>query len=107
MNSKKKNLIPLFIVLTCFFALFSYPFVRSSVAALFYEHYTSDDYSYATFFSVVTLMVFISISNFLQNKIGIQKLYFGTTCIMIALLGGSFLGIQAGIKEFALSLIHI
>ena len=104
MDTQHTKRVTALIALTYFFILLSYPLVRSSSSALFYEYYTADDYSFATFIGVIVLMVFIGVSNFLQNRIGIQKLYLGTGIVSIGMLGISYLGLQAGIKEFAYAL---
>ncbi len=53
-----------------FFALFSYPFTRSVAQSVFYDYYTAQDYSLATFYSVIALVVAIFASNSLQKKMG-------------------------------------
>ena len=60
---------------TYFLTLFSYPMVRSSVGATFYEYYTSKDYPFATFIAIVALIGIIQLSNTIQEKIGIRKLF--------------------------------
>jgi AAA family ATP:ADP antiporter len=93
-----------FIFLTYFFALFSYPFVRGSTGAIFYESYSSNEYSFATFIAIVALIFIIFISSKLQAKIGVHKLYLllGSATI-IALLGFHYLH-AAGIKPMAYGL---
>lgn len=68
-----KNSIAIFA--TYFLTLFSYPMVRSSVGATFYEYYTSKDYPFATFIAIVALIGIIQFSNAIQEKIGIRKLF--------------------------------
>lgn len=68
-----KNSIAIFT--TYFFTLFSYPMVRSSIGATFYEYYTAKDYPFATFIAIVALIVIIQLSNIIQEKIGIRKLF--------------------------------
>src|SRR5690554_2538239 len=63
------------IFLAYFFTLFSYPFTRSVSQSLFYDYYTAQDYSLATFFSVITLIVAIFMANSIQEKLGAQKLF--------------------------------
>ena len=69
----KKNTFYLFC--TYFFALLSYPFVRASTSAIFYESYTANEYSLATFVAVVVLIIAIVLSNKVQQRIGIHNLY--------------------------------
>lgn len=96
-----------FIFLTYFFALFSYPLARSSIGAIFYESYTANDYSFATFVSVVMLIFVVSFSNKIQKKIGIHKLYtaIGVTTVTSIIL--SFLIYQAGYQPMAYVLFAI
>lgn len=49
--------------------------VRSSIGATFYEYYTAKDYPFATFIAIVALIVIIQLSNIIQEKIGIRKLF--------------------------------
>ena len=97
-NFKK---ITFFISLSLFFILLSYPLVRSASTALFYEHYSANDYSYATFIGVVALMVLIFMSNKLQGRIGAQHLYFLTSLLSIFTLAGSLWGLQMNFKPAA------
>lgn len=69
----KKNSV--FIFLSYFFTLFSYPFTRSVSQSIFYDHYTAQDYSLATFFSVLALTAAIFLCNRVQERIGAQKLF--------------------------------
>ena len=93
-----------FIFLTYFFAIFSYPFVRSSTGAIFYESYSSNEYSFATFIAIAFLIIIIFISNKVQEKIGIHKLYalIGAGTI-ICLLGFHYLH-SIGFKPMAYGL---
>jgi AAA family ATP:ADP antiporter len=98
-NDVKK--ISKYIFLTYFFVLFSYPLVRSASSAIFYEAYSSNEYSFATFVSVVALMIMIGINNKFQNKYGVHKLYFGCGLLTIVALILAFIGYKSGIKEMA------
>lgn len=93
-----------FIFLTYFFVLFSYPLVRSATGAIFYDVYTSAQYSFATFIGVVALMVIIGINNKLQAKVGVHKLYLATGIFSILTLLVSFFGYKYGIKWMAYAL---
>lgn len=88
--SFKKNAF--YIFLTYFFILFSYPMVRSSVGAIFYEYYSSQNYSLATFNSILALIFIIHISNKAQEKIGVRFL-FSVICFIstLVMLGAYFL----------------
>jgi AAA family ATP:ADP antiporter len=79
----KKNAF--YIFLTYFFILFSYPMVRSSIGAIFYEHYTSQNYSLATFNSILALIFIIHLSNKAQEKIGV-RLLFSLICVFTTLI---------------------
>lgn len=107
MNQPNVKRVTALICLTYFFILLSYPLVRSSSSAFFYEYYTAGDYSFATFIGVMVLMAFIAGSNFLQNIVGVQKLYLGIGLVSMGMLLGSYLGLHFGIKQFAYSLFAI
>ncbi len=108
-----KNLTPelkkngMWIFITYFFALFSYPLARSSTGAFFYESYTSNQYSFATFVSVVVLILVISVSNKIQKKIGIHNLYglIGILTVLTFLV--AFFLHQNGMKTMAYALFAI
>lgn len=101
----KKN--GFYIFLTYFFALFSYPLARSSTGAIFYESYSANDYSYATFISVVVLIFVISISNKIQKRIGIHKLYSAIGILTVISMLAAFFAHQAGLKPMAYTLFAI
>ncbi len=103
----KLKKISFYIFLTYFFVLFSYPLVRSSAGAIFYDVYSSAEYSFATFIGVVVLMVMIAINNHLQSRIGVQKLYLFTGIFTILAFILAFIGHKAGIKEMAYVLFAI
>lgn len=90
-----------FLFLTYFFVLFSYPLVRSATGAIFYEAYTSADYSFATFIGVIALMVIIGINNTLQARFGIHKIYFFTGIFSVVIFLVSYSLYKLGIKEMA------
>ena len=89
---------------TYFFVLFSYPLVRSVSSAVFYEAYTADDYSFATFIGVIALMIIIGVNNKLQNRIGVHKLYLVTGFVSVIVMLGAFIGFNNGMKQMALVL---
>lgn len=91
----------IFLFITYFLVLFSYPLVRSASSALFYEAYTAQNYSSATFVGVIALMVIIGINNKLQGQIGVHKLYLFTGIMSILTMLIAYIGFSAGIKEMA------
>ena len=101
----KKNAVLVF--LGYFLVLLSYPSVRSVSQSLFYEHYTAQDYSMATFFSVLALIVAIFVSNKIQEKIGAQKLFLLIGTLSIALLVGSYISLNNGFAPSAFFLFAI
>jgi AAA family ATP:ADP antiporter len=94
----------LFIFLTYFFAIFSYPFVRASTGAIFYESYSSNEYSFATFIAISVLILIIFLSDKLQAKIGIHKLYLLLGMLTIASLFGFYFLHSYGVKPAAYGL---
>lgn len=96
-----------YIFLTYFFALFSYPLARSSTGAMFYESYTSANYSFATFISVIVLIFVVTFSNRIQKKIGIHHLYGLIGGVTILSFGIAFYLHQHGVKEAAYGLFAI
>lgn len=101
MGQSKPKSITILISLTYFFILMSYPLVRSATGAIFYEYYTSESYSFATFLAIIALMILIGISNAVQNKIGVQRLYLATSLLSVLVMGGAILGLGPEIKELA------
>mgnify|MGYP000530645247 CR=1 FL=1 len=101
----KKNSI--YIFLTYFFILLSYPLARSTTSAIFYEHYTSAQYSLAAFFGVAFLLAFIWLNNKLQVKIGIHNLFSLTGLLTILFFGLSFVLVNFQIPQGAFLLFAI
>ncbi len=93
--------INIFIFLTYFFVLFSYPLVRSATGAIFYDVYTSEQYSFATFIGVIVLMAMITLNNKLQAKFGIHRVYLFTGVLSILALISAFIGYKLEIKPMA------
>jgi AAA family ATP:ADP antiporter len=94
----------LFIFLTYFFAIFSYPFVRASTGAIFYESYSSNEYSFATFIAISFLILIIFLSDKLQSRIGIHKLYSLLGLLTIGSLSGFYFMHSLGFKPAAYGL---
>ncbi|MEX0799515.1 MAG: MFS transporter [Bacteriovoracaceae bacterium] len=101
----KKN--ALFIFLSYFLVLFSYPPARSVAQSLFYEHHTAQDYSFATFISVLALVGAIFISNKIQEKIGAQKLFAIIGAVSIGGLAGSYFFLNKGHSSAAFYLFAV
>lgn len=93
--------ITLFIFFTYFLVLFSYPFVRASASAIFYEAYSPNEYSFATFISIVALMGLVYLNNYLQPKVGVHNIYFFSGLLTIAMLAIGFVGYKFEIKQMA------
>lgn len=102
---KKQNLI--FIFITYFFALFSYPLMRSATGAYFYEFYSAQEYPLATFFSIVFLVGAIYLCNRLQKLVGVQFLYLGIAIVTTVLSIISYFAINSGVSFFAFFLFAI
>lgn len=98
---KETKRISLLIFLTYFFVLFSYPLVRSATGAIFYDVYTSDQYSFATFVGVLALMLMIFVNNKLQSLWGVHKVYLFTGTLSVIALLVSYLLLKSGVKEMA------
>lgn len=96
-----------FLFITYFFVIFSYPLVRSATGSLFYEAYTDQEYSLASFIGVMALMLIIFINNKFQQKLGIHKIFILTGLLTISGLGASYFLFQSGIKEMAFVLFAI
>lgn len=96
-----------FILSTYFLVLFSYPLVRSSTGTLFYEVYSSSEYSLASFIGVMVLMVMIFINNKLQPIIGVQKIYVLTGVFTLVAFMGSYFAFTQGFKPAAFALFAI
>ena len=93
--------VTILIFLTYFLVLFSYPMVRSATGALFYEAYTSAEYSLASFIGVIALMVMIFINNKLQTIYGVHKVYLATGVLTVIILYLSYILFVNGVKEMA------
>lgn len=95
----KKNAVLVF--LSYFFTLFSYPFTRSVSQSLFYDHYTAQDYSLATFFSVLTLIAAIYLCNKVQELLGAQKLFGLIGIVSVFLFGSTYAALANGTPSAA------
>lgn len=86
----------LYICLSYFCVLFSYPLVRSATSAMFYDVYTSQQYSMASFIGVVVLMILIGINNKWQPKVGVHKIYLLTGILSVVSLLIGYAGYKLG-----------
>lgn len=98
----KKNAVVLF--LAYFFILFTYPFTRSATQSIFLESYTASDMPFTWFLSIVTLSATIYLSNIIQVKIGVHKLFSLVSLVSIFVFGGGLLLSHFGIREAALGM---
>ena len=98
----KKNVFIL--SLAYFFILFTYPFTRSATQSIFLESYTAQDMPFTWFLSIITLTCAIYISNWIQGKIGVHKLFSLVSLFSIALFGGGLVLYYGGVKEAALAM---
>mgnify|MGYP000013898418 CR=1 FL=1 len=89
---------------TYFLVLFSYPMVRSSIGAVFYDYYTSKDYPFATFVAILALIIIIQVSNSIQELIGIRKLFTGICMLssLVMLLAFNFLSESTSFLAYVL-----
>ena len=83
MNFPFKKVLPLF--LAYFFVLFNYPLIRASSTSLFFGAYGAKSSPQAWIWAVLSLVIAIFISNKLQTKLVIQKV-FGIFSVFTALL---------------------
>lgn len=89
-NDKKNILIA---SITLFFALFSYPLIRSAATALLIENYGAKSTPLVWLLSVILLAVFVSLINFFQTKKSIGTLFnwvvISSTIVMLASVWGT------------------
>lgn len=75
--TQRKSL--LFLILSLFAALFSYPLIRSTVDALFLDSYGGHKSPHVWIFSVITLAFVVALFNSWQEKYSIHKLFLLTS----------------------------
>ena len=78
-SSDKKNLI--FVALTLFFVLFSYPIIRSTTDAIFLNVVGAKKSPHVWLYSIIVLSFVISIYSTIQKKIGVHRLFFATSLL--------------------------
>ena len=74
-----------FLSLAYFFALMSYPIIRSSSDAFFIQSYGAKNWPWVTFYSVIILSVCIFFFDRIQKRIGVKALY-----VAVSLFSGLF-----------------
>lgn len=92
----KKNLV--LILLAYFFVLFNYPLIRASSTSLFFDAYGAKSSPEAWIWSVLSLTITIFVSNKLQTKFVIQKVFAIFTVFTTALFSIGFLLFEQGMK---------
>ncbi len=97
--TKKSGII--FLSITYFLALLSYPILRSTTTSIFFKNYGAKNSPQVWLYSIVALTIFVAISNLLQKKITIQILYFITALFsfMFFIVGEKLL--SSGIEIWA------
>ena len=100
MNNRNWKIIT-YLFITYFMVLFSYPIARSVATSIFYEHYSSSDYSFATGITILFLTGVIWLANKLQKRVGIHYLYatIGTVTALVLVISKLFLAME--IRPFA------
>lgn len=73
-HNQKESL--LFFLVSYFFALFNYPLVRASTTSTFLEAFGAKSSPHAWLWTVVFLSLAVSISNWLQSRLAVQKVFF-------------------------------
>ncbi len=87
-----------YLLLAYFFVLFNYPLIRASSTSLFFEAYGAKSSPEAWIWSVLSLTVAIFISNKLQTKFVIQKVFGLFTLFTVLLFGVGYLLFERGMK---------
>lgn len=86
------------LLLAYFFVIFNYPLIRASSTSLFFEAYGAKSSPEAWIWSVLSLTVAIFISNKLQTKFVIQKVFGLFTLFTVLLFGVGYLLFERGMK---------
>lgn len=82
LNLKNKKGL-LYLGLSVFFTLFTYPMTRSTTTALFLDTFGAKNSPSVWFFSVLALVICVQIYNSLYQKVSIQNLFVGTSLFTI------------------------
>lgn len=88
----------MYILGSYFLALFTYPMIRSATTTFFLEAYGAKSTPKAWLVAIAVLTFVVWVSNRLQVKIGVQKLYMGICFLSSAIFLGALIGHYQGIK---------
>lgn len=94
----KKNLFFLLLAYCC--VLFNYPLIRASSTALFFEAYGAKSSPEAWIWSVLALVIAIFVSNYLQTKFHIQRVFGILTLFTVAVFGLGYIFFLNGLAKF-------
>ncbi len=78
LDKEEKKLVS-FLLLSVFSVLLSYPIIRSTTSAIFFDAYGAKKSPLSWTFSIVAISIFVFIYNKFQRKVNIQLLYLGTS----------------------------
>ena len=95
----KRNFI--FLGLAYFFALMSYPIIRSSSDAFLIQAHGAKSWPWATFFSVITLFLCIVFFSRVQRRVGVKKLYVMVSLFSVLFFICAALAWRFGFQQFA------
>jgi AAA family ATP:ADP antiporter len=95
----KKNI--LFIFISYFFVLFTYPFIRAAATSYFIQSYGGAATPKAWLAAVIALSGAIFISNRIQNKLGVQSLFAWVCFVSLAIFGSSLYFYLTNLKIFS------
>lgn len=96
-RSQKIHLAYLAMVMV--FLLFSYPLIRSSTTALFIQSFGAKNTPLVWIYSVLSLVVMVTLNNKLQTKLNLQKLFLGVSVLSLLILGGAGLLFELGVSQ--------
>lgn len=94
----KKNL--LFILVSYFCVLFNYPLIRASSTTLFFEAYGAKSTPTAWLWGVIFLSIAVYISNALQARYSVQRVFFIKSFLSVIIFVVGNLGFFLGVKFF-------
>lgn len=90
-----------YLFLTYFFVLLTYPFTRSATQVYLLESYGAGYFPLTWFLSIVTLSLAIFISDKIQAKYGVHKLFSILSIISVIIFSLGTIFYKQGIKEMA------
>jgi AAA family ATP:ADP antiporter len=91
----------LWIMLSYFMVLFTYPMMRSTTGSIFLEVYTADDLPSMWFTSVLSLSFLVPLLSQLQKRFSVPVLFSGTSFVTIILMVLGLNFYESGVKEMA------